>query len=410
MLQFIGEKKNCVGCTACYSICPQKCISMNRDAEGFLYPDASESCIHCGLCERVCPIKNKERRNKPVSNQIPYAAIANDESIWQRSASGGAFSVICSAYGDGETVICGARWEGLKVVQDCVMGTENIAAFCKSKYVASDMKDVYRRIKDFLNDGKKVLFSGVPCQVAGLKSYLGREYTELFTVDLICHGVGSPEVFLQCIHSMEAQFGEHISGYEFRTKRKVWEKDYLQKKSRKNASLSVVNDPYIQLFLSQNCLRPSCGENCRFRNRNREGDITIADFKGLSSVFPALSGEKKNYSTMVFNTDKGKKLIPNIEKDMEMHSCQLADIEKFNPLFCKQTWFSNKRDAFFEKFIENKEEAIKSYTHPAELYKRSFARKIWCSLPTPIRKTIYQIVKHGANDYESCAVSTIHFE
>lgn len=406
MLQFIDEKKDCVGCTACFSICPKNCIRMNRDEEGFLYPEANDSCIHCGLCEKVCPIKNQERRNKPVSNQMPYAAITKDEQIWRRSASGGAFSEICSAFGDQDTVICGARWERLKVVHDCIIGVDSIAVFCKSKYVASDLGDVFQRIKHYLNNGRKVIFSGVPCQVAGLKSYLGKEYASLLTIDLICHGAGSPDVFLQCVHSMEEQFDGHISSYEFRTKRKVWEKDHLQRIDSDNTSLYVVNDPYIQLFLSQNCLRPSCGENCKFRNSNREGDITIADFKGLGSVFPALSGSKNNYSTMVFNTDKGKKLIPTLQKTMEMYSCQLEDIEKYNPLFCKQTWFSDKRDAFFDSFILNKEEAIKKYTHPAEIYKPSFARKVWASLPTPIRKLIYQKLKHGADCPKTSGLST----
>jgi NAD-dependent dihydropyrimidine dehydrogenase PreA subunit len=412
MLQFIDDKRNCTGCTACFSVCPKKCIGMRRDEEGFLYPESNDSCIHCGLCEKVCPIKNQERRNRLVSNQLPYAAITKDERIWRRSASGGAFSEICNAFGDQDTVICGARWEGLKVVHDCIIGIDNIALFCKSKYVASDLGDVFQRIKSFLNNGRKVIFSGVPCQVAGLKSYLGKEYASLLTIDLICHGAGSPDVFLQCVHSMEEQFGGHISSYEFRAKRNVWEKDHLQKIDSENTSVYVVNDPYIQLFLSQNCLRPSCGENCKFRNINREGDITIADFKGLGAVFPTLSGSKKNYSTLVFNTDKGRSLIPIIEKTMEIHSCKLEDIEKYNPLFCKQTWFSENRDEFFETFIEDKEKAIKVYTHPAEIHKPSFARKVWSSLPVPIRKLIYQKLKHGgvSNDYESCVVSRIHFE
>ena len=136
--------------------------------------------------------------------------------------------------------------------------------------------------------------------MAGLKSSLGKDYSNLLPIDLICHGVGSPTVFLECIRNMEESFGGKITAYEFRTKKVAWRKeDSLKQTTLK--SIRVFNDPYIQLFLSQNCLRPSCGENCRFRNKNREGDITIGDFKGLGLVFPKLSGSKLNYSTMVFN-------------------------------------------------------------------------------------------------------------
>ena len=193
MLTFNPNKSNCTGCAACYSVCPTHCISMDADEEGFLYPNASDACVHCGLCETVCPAILPKANNNYVQKAV--AAVSKDYEIWKRSSSGGAFSEICRQWADDDTLIVGAAWDGLKVHHIGVYGFENIAPLCKSKYISSAIEDSFIEIRNELRGGRKTIFCGCPCQVAGLKAFLGKDYNNLLTIDLICHGQGSPIVF-----------------------------------------------------------------------------------------------------------------------------------------------------------------------------------------------------------------------
>lgn len=394
MLYFTKRKPDCTGCSACYASCPVKCITMQRDEEGFLYPVASDACVHCGKCEKVCPIVNPE--DKEPQNHVTqkaYCALTKDKKVWKRSASGGAFTEICKAFGDKDTIVCGAAWEGLVVHHICVEGVENIAPLCKSKYIASSPKNIILEIKGYLKQDKKVIFCGTPCQVAGLKNALGDKIINnesILLVDLICHGVGSPLVFEECVKEIGNQYGIKIKKYEFRAKRNVWETDYLAKVSNENKEKSkyLTNDQYIQLFLKQNCLRPSCGENCQYRCEQRQGDITIGDFKGLTKVFPNLSGTKRNYSSVVVNTYRGDRVMERIKKSMEVLECHIEDIKEYNPLFYRQTWFSKDRNEFFDDFKSNPSDAIKKWTSPTITNNRSIKRKIYDVLPVFVRHLI----------------------
>ena len=386
MLDFIKNKGECVGCTACKSICPVQCITMQPDEEGFLYPVASDKCILCHKCEMICPIANPIGISK--QEHEAYAAVTKNYGVWKRSASGGAFSEICRVWGDENTLYVGAAWDGLKVKHIGVIGFENIAKLCKSKYVASDVGDSFRIIKQHLNNNQYALFCGTPCQVAGLRKYLGKDYEKLLLIDLICHGVGSPTVFEICMDVLGQQFGGDVTNYEFRAKRITYEMDYLQSAKLDGKYLYIKNDQYIQLFLSQLCLRESCGANCIFRTENRQGDITIADFKGLTYVFPQKIGEKKNYSSVIINSIKGKYVIKRLDKYMDILSCDIEEIKKYNPLFYRQTLFATNRNAFFNDYVKDAENAIKSWTKPAQLAKQSFKSRMFSLLPVAFRKFI----------------------
>lgn len=394
MLFFMKERAQCTGCGACYNICPIKCITMEKDEEGFLYPTASDRCVHCGKCQTVCPaVTGKENENSPMQ-QKAYCALTRDKKVWRQSTSGGAFTEICKAWDNGDSIFCGAAWTGLDVGHQCVQSIDEIKSLRKSKYVASDTRDVFKEIKDHLKAGKRIVFCGTPCQVAGLKSFLGREHENLLLIDLICHGVGSPEVFRACVKNLSNQFGERICSYEFRAKRNAHQTDYLQKIEKENGkALYIQRDPYIQLFLSQHCLRPSCGKNCRYRSEHRQGDITIADFKGLTEVFPDLNGCKRNYSSVIVNTPKGESIIPKLEKTMELRECSIEDIKKYNPLFCRHTWDSEKREVFFQEFIASPDQTIESWCKPAQLVEDTLKRKIWRLLPAKMRKAVLEAHK-----------------
>jgi len=333
----------------------------------------------------VCP-----RINPQVSNnkyyQKAYAAVSKNYNIWRRSSSGGAFSEICKAWDDENTLYAGAAWEGLNVKHICVYGIDNIQPLCRSKYVASNMGETYRLIKEHVTKGHKALFSGTPCQVAGLRAYLGKDYENLLFIDVICHGVGSPSVFKDCVKVLEQQYGIVIKEYGFRYKGLTYYQDHIEQIITDDGKqLLIENDPYIQLFQSQNCLRSSCGKNCIYRNRNRQGDITIGDFKHLVDVFPELIGEKKNYSTIVINTAKGESILGSLQSSMKLLRCSIGDIVKYNPLFSRHTYFARERDAFFADYQKNPIETIRKYTKEANRYQQSITGKIYCILPRKIR-------------------------
>lgn len=394
MLYFTKHEKDCTGCSACYAACPVQCISMEPNTEGFLYPVASDRCIHCGKCERVCPVQVGVKEEK-LMPKVAVVAVSKDKNIWQRSASGGAFSDICYAWGDSETLVVGAAFDGLKVHHVCIKGVENIAPLCKSKYVASNVENTFVQIKDALMVGQKVIFCGTPCQVAGLNAYLNKKYENLLTIDLICHGVGSPAAFEASVRVMEKKLGKKISAYQFRAKRKTYYVDHLSKVTFENDKQEtyLLNDPYIQLFLSQRILRTSCANPCVFRSDNRPGDLTIADFKGVEHIFPEWEGTKRNYSSVVANTEKGLAVVQRLDERMHVFAGTIEDVKRYNPLFSGQTYFPKDRDEFLADFRENPEHAVEKWTEQMQVDNPSFKRKLFDAAPVFVRKWVPRLLK-----------------
>lgn len=395
MLDFNPKKTNCTGCSACYSACPVRCIKMIEDEEGFLYPIADyNSCIHCGLCEKVCPMIHKDYSESKSLTQCAFAATSKSKDIWRRSASGGAFSEICRTWGDSETMVVGATMEFPIIHHIAVIGVDNIAPLCKSKYVSSALENVFQQIKLHLSKNKRAIFCGCPCQVDGLKNYLRRDYDNLLTIDLICHGQGSPAVFNECMNVISEDLKESVISYEFRHKGVIFDSEYISEiKTQKNKYLSK-QDPYISLFLSQNCLRPCCGSHCKYRNSNRVGDITLADCKGLYEIFPDLAGVKHNYSTIVTNTEKGHLAVCALSTVMNIREATLDSVKEYNPLFYRQTKASEHRDDFFADFHTDPNSAIRKWGKKFARYTPSLKHLAFMYSPVILRRLALKFRKN----------------
>lgn len=311
----IKEKKNCCGCEACVQRCPKSCITMREDNEGFLYPEIDKDiCIDCGLCEKVCPVINQAEERKPLA---VYAAKHKDEQIRMASSSGGAFTAIAESVIDEGGVVFGAKFnQDWDVVHSYTETKEGLGAFRGSKYVQSRIGESYKEAEGFLKAGRKVLFSGTPCQIAGLKRFLRKEYDNLLTVDFICHGVPSPGVWREYLKEETArQCGEKnsvlqrpihernalIEGISFRDKRLGWKKYSFtltfstinESGAKKSVLLSEPQNKNIFLrgFLADLYLRPSC-HACPSKSFKSGSDITIGDFWGIQNVMPEIDDDK----------------------------------------------------------------------------------------------------------------------
>ena len=231
----ITEKFYCCGCMACVSVCPKQCIKMIEDEEGFLYPEIDASrCIDCKLCEKVCPELCQKEERSPLS---VYAAKNKNEQIRLASSSGGIFTLLAEKVIDEDGVVFGARFnEKWDIVHDYKETKEGLVAFRGSKYVQSYMGDCYQKVKSFLQQGREVMFTGTPCQIAGLKNYLRKDYDNLLTVDVVCHGVPSPKVWRIYLDEIARKGGKNtvlshpicgkaeIKSIDFRSKSTGWKK------------------------------------------------------------------------------------------------------------------------------------------------------------------------------------------
>lgn len=380
----IINKHNCCGCNACVQICPKQCISMSADNEGFLYPQVNTSiCIDCGLCEKVCPVINQNEPREPLA---VYAAKNTNEEIRLKSSSGGVFTLLAEQVIAEEGVVFGVRFnESWEVIHDYTETVEGLEAFRGSKYVQSIIGDNFKIAKQFLSNGRKVLFSGTPCQIAGLKKFLRKDYENLLTVEVVCHGVPSPMVWRDYLDYKRAEraAGKNtvssslnelpvITGISFRDKTNGWKKFgfkicYAASKAAENSvskSANIVNceitpfkeDLFMKGFLKDLYLRPSC-YHCVALQGKSGADISIADYWGVQSIHPEIDDDKGTGAVLI-NTNNGLKCYNNIYQSLDCVQTNYDDIVRYNPCIIRSVNEPKERTIFWGAYATKKIECI----------------------------------------------------
>lgn len=356
MINILTASK-CCGCSACLQICPQKCISFTTDQEGFQYPQVDkEKCVDCGLCEKVCP---ELHQFKPNPSPHVYAAINNLTDIRLQSSSGGFFSAIAQNIIDEGGFVFGARFDtSWNVIHSYVNQKDELHYFRGSKYVQSNINDSYIQAKNLLKSGKKVLFTGTPCQILAFKNFLFKDYPNLITAEVICHGVPSPLVWRKYLNALKNKLTSDDS-YQyafinFRDKKYGWTNfsqtfvlESGQDKEKLYHSEPINENLFMRGFLRHLYLRPSCHQ-CPAKGFVSDSDFTIGDFWGYQDPTDHLT-MKKGISLVIANNSKAEDLLKTLDITCEPYDRQ--DIIKSNFALYHSFPPNHRRKKFFDKLV-----------------------------------------------------------
>lgn len=371
----------CTGCAACANTCPKRCIQMTADREGFLRPavDAAQ-CVDCGACQKACPILHPVTCDNKTA---AYAAIHKDESIRMKSTSGGVFSLLCQWIFDRSGVVFGAAFaDDFSVEHRCVYSMDELSVLRTAKYAQSRIGNSFQDVKQYLNDGQWVLFSGTPCQVGGLRAFLGKEYERLVLVDLVCHGVPSPAVWSQYIDyrsKIDASESAPIS-INLRSKKTGWPSYSVQFEYENGEHYSSLNseDPYLRCFVGDLCLRPSCYD-CRFKGLSRTSDFTLGDYWGVWSQLPAFN-DGKGTSLVLLHSEKAKTIWQQISEDLQVQAVSVLSCLDENPSALRSSPCPEKRSEFMFRYCDEDFQALADELLPlakpvkSSLFNRAFKK------------------------------------
>lgn len=353
----ITDKSQCCGCEACVQICTHNAIIMQEDKEGFRYPIVdSKQCVECGLCEKVCQYNEMPTRH---SNKYAFGGYHLNPDVRFESTSGGAFSAIVDAYCDENYVIFGAEAKGLEVFHSYITDKAELSKFRKSKYSQSIIGDSYKEAKRFLREGKKVLFSGTPCQIAGIKAYLGNTNQDnLLTIEVICEGVPSPLYVRKLDQHIEKKYGARIDSIDYRYTGKSFFSNGKWDFEAMRISIMTLNsktilckdrwfNPFWSIWLNHLMSRPSCYK-CKFTTTERIADISLGDLWGVHLYCPELYGSNGGASLIVCNTEKGKAIVKKAQQSMYGHELAFEDALRYQSPMRKSIADNPDRERFME--------------------------------------------------------------
>ena len=372
----ISDKSTCCGCAACEQICVHKSITMQEDNEGFLYPHVDKTtCVDCGLCNKVCPVLN--RYEVPVKKPLSYACKSHDDSIVDKSSSGGLFTVLGENIIRKGGVVFGARFDSnWNVVYDYTESIEGLASFRGSKYVQGVVGDAFSHTKHFLQQGRLVLFTGTPCHISGLNHYLKKNYENLITIDFVCHSIPSPKVWRDYLHNVGK--GQTIGYVTFRDKSFGWDNYGLRIENDKHEVLDKgghKDNLYMKAFSSNLIVRPSCF-NCPARNYTSGSDIMIADCWGFNSYHPGLN-DNRGMSLVLPKTQKGLTLFHELKSSLFVLQIPYDEVEEetnHKPII-KSATPNPYREVFFKEYSSsNLLHNMEKYIHKGEVRKKTISR------------------------------------
>lgn len=325
------DQQVCCSCGLCEIICPNKSIKFSEDTKGFFYPVIDyNTCINCGNCLKKCPVtKSNFGSSHP---QKAYAAwIKNSETV-QNSSSGGVFSAYAEYILNNNGIVYGASWQDdFSVVHSSISDKRDLSKLYKSKYVQSDIHNVFTSIRKDVNEGKFTLFCGTPCQTAAIASFFGEIPENLYLIDIVCHGNPSPLILKKYVKELEDKYKAKLEELDFRNKNNTDWLNYniIKKFSNGNKIVSSPSeDSYMKLFLNNYSLKQSC-YNCSFKADQRESDITLADFWGIKETYPDYYN-KNGTSLMLVNTKKGEELLKQIQSEIVFNPVEFSKLIQYN--------------------------------------------------------------------------------
>ncbi|MBR3469838.1 MAG: Coenzyme F420 hydrogenase/dehydrogenase, beta subunit C-terminal domain [Lachnospiraceae bacterium] len=358
----------CCGCFACKDVCPKGAIKTVADEEGFLYPEIdAEKCVSCGLCSKVCAYNKGNTGNRP---EKVYAAASKDDVLLMKVASGGMFTVMAKSFIKSGGIVCGSAMfrtkNGFEVKHVFVEKEEELALLAGSKYVKSSTDGVFKGAKEILSAGKKLLFSGTPCQIAALKSFLGRDYDELITVDIICHGVPSQKFFNDHIKFYEKKHSCTVTDFRFRDKSRGQGMNYCITEENGNGTRRKVKNgklnSFFGLFLKGSVYRKNC-YSCPYASEKRVSDITIGDYWGVylehaGEVRKAKLDNQKGISCVLVNTDKGSGFWETISADFHYLESDFRKVAAHNDQLVKPSVEPADRETVLDAYKNDGYKAV----------------------------------------------------
>lgn len=401
---YVKNKEECCGCGLCYEKCPKKAIRMLPDEYGFIYPVIeNEKCINCGICKKICGF-NEEKLS---SAEMCYAAANQDQKLLKKSASGGIFSAIAEEFLEDEGIVCGSQMlfsEGKAIVKHTTVDSkEELCKLQGSKYVQSDTQKIFESVTEKLKQGKKVLFSGTPCQVAAIKACVGKKNAEnLYTIDIICHGVPSIQFFNDYIDYNFAKQKITLQDFSFRDKKYGWGlngsfEGWNYSQSETSGKINPNISSYYRYFLKGEIYRECC-YHCPFAQDHRGGDLTIGDYWGIekynSELLDENGGPFRKYdgvSCIIVNSEKGKQLLNDYGRLILKEKVKIENIKIINTQLKMSATYSKLRKKILDRYAESgysKVESLFAKQRLIEKTKAAVKKGIKMVLPNSVVKKI----------------------